>query len=102
MPLELIYSGAAERDFRDLFNSIAVDKPLAARTYLQTVRATCEMLSEMPFAGPEVFPPAGGLRLFVHRRRVVILYRPNRKGLLIVRALHHSRDVQAVIRSLRR
>jgi len=53
-PRALIWSARARRELREIGEYIALDKPLAARQWVETLAAVAERATELPFAGRRV------------------------------------------------
>ena len=89
------YTSSAESDLLELWLTIAEDNLLAADKTLDTIHSSATILSkqnEMGRARPEL---SKGLRSFPTRTPYIIFYLPENDGLLIVRVLHHARDIDA-------
>ena len=68
---------------------------MAADESLDSIQATVSLLANQPEMGrgrPEL---ADGLRSFPTRTPHIVFYVPDKDGLLIVRVLHHARDIDA-------
>ena len=73
--------------------SIAEENQVAADESLDVIQAAVSLLvtqPEMEIARPEL---ADGLRSIPTRTPYIIFYVANEEGLLVVRVLHHSRDI---------
>jgi plasmid stabilization system protein ParE len=89
------YSRSAETDLLELWLNIAEDNPVAADETLDSIRSTVSLLGAQPEMGrvrPEL---ADGVRSFPTRTPYIIFYVPDEDGLLIIRVLHHARDIDA-------
>ena len=87
----------AAQDIEETFEFIARDNPAAAARFIDSLYETLLRLSEMPGMGrsrEEFFP---SLRSFVKNKHV-IFYRPTADGIEVVRVLHHSRDIETIMR----
>jgi len=76
-----------------LWLSIAEENQVAADESLDVIQAAVSLLAtqpEMEIARPEL---ADGLRSIPTRTPYIIFYVANEEGLLVVRVLHHSRDI---------
>jgi toxin ParE1/3/4 len=76
-----------------LWLSIAEENQVAADESLDVIQAAVSLLvtqPEMEIARPEL---ADGLRSIPTRTPYIIFYVANEEGLLVVRVLHHSRDI---------
>ncbi len=94
----LVYSRHAASDIDEITAfSVAQFGGEVAGEYLTGLELACEMLSEFPQMAaiyPRVRPEMRCLIYRSHR----IFYRADEEHVLIVRVLHHSRDVQQAIR----
>jgi toxin ParE1/3/4 len=76
-----------------LWLSIAEENQVAADESLDVIQAAVSLLAtqpEMEIARPEL---ADGLRSIPTRTPYIIFYVANEEGLLVVRVLHHSRNI---------
>jgi plasmid stabilization system protein ParE len=89
------FTNSAEADLLELWLTIAEENLVAADESLDSIHATVSALGsqlEMGRARPEL---ADGLRSFPTRTQYIIFYLPDADGLLVVRVLHHARDIDA-------
>lgn len=91
-----------ERDLAGLADHIAKDNLDAARRFLMAAEAAMQMLAEMPHLGGEwesTNPRLAGLRAWPIRgfENYLILYRPIRDGISVVRMLHGAQDIESVL-----
>ena len=89
------FTGLAEADLLDLWLTIAEENLVAADESLDAVQSTAALLATQPEMGrvrPEL---SSGLRSFPTRTPYIIFYLPEEGGLLVVRVLHHARDINA-------
>ena len=89
------FTNLAESDLLELWLTIAEENLVAADESLDTVQATAALLATQPEMGrvrPEL---SSGLRSFPTRTPYIIFYLPEEDGLLVVRVLHHARDIDA-------
>ncbi len=73
--------------------NIAEENQVAADESLDVIQAEVSLFAtqpEMEIARPEL---ADGLRSIPTRTPYIIFYVANEEGLLVVRVLHHSRDI---------
>lgn len=87
------FTHSAETDLLELWVTIAEENPTAADEILDVIQATATLLGTQPEMGrarPEV---AEGLRSLPTRTPYLIFYLPDDDGLLVVRVLHHARDI---------
>lgn len=88
----LLYSELATDDLKGILDYIALDKPIAARTFVDGIIATCRLIAENPEMGMRREDLAPALRLFTHRG-YGIYYRNFDADVLIERVLHPSLDI---------
>jgi len=85
------YTSEAERDLGQIAAYIAQDNLLAAMTWLDETRATCDLLASQPAIGQ----PIKTRRFGEVRRHVVgnylIYYEPTPEGIDAVRVVHAAR-----------
>ena len=97
MALSLVIAPQAERDLDDILAFIAAENPGAAAKILQQIEGKVFRLTERPFIGPPVhFPKWPGLRKMTSVP-YVIFYRPSANAIEVVRVLHASRDLDALL-----
>lgn len=73
--------------------TIAEEHLLAADESLDEIQSTVSLLGSQPEMGrlrPEL---ANGIRSIPTRTPYIIFYMPDENGILIVRVLHHARDI---------
>jgi len=86
------YTHSAEADLLELL-AIAEDNLAAADESLESIQSTVSLLATQPEMGRARPELADGLRSFSTRTPYLIFYVPDKDGLLIVRVLHHARDI---------
>lgn len=89
------YTSSAEFDLLDLWVAIAEENPAAADGVLDAIQATVSLLSTQPEMGRPRAELLDGLRSLPTRTPYIIFYLPDAEGLLVVRVLHHARDIDA-------
>lgn len=89
------YTHSAEADLLELWLAIAEDNLAAADESLDSIQSTLSLLATQPGMGRARPELADGLRSFSTRTPYIIFYVPEKDGLLIVRVLHHARDIDA-------
>lgn len=89
------FTNLAEADLLELWLTIAEENLVAADESLDTVQATAALLATQPEMGRARPELSGGLRSFPTRSPYIIFYLPEKDGLLVVRVLHHARDIDA-------
>lgn len=89
------FANAAETDLLELWLNIAEENLVAADESLDSIQATVSLLGAQPEMGRARPELADGLRSFPTRTPYIIFYLPEEDGLLVVRVLHHARDIDA-------
>ncbi len=89
------FTNSAETDLLELWLAIAEENIVAADDSLDLIHATVSVLLEQPEMGRARPELADGLRSFPTRTPYIIFYLPDTDGLLVVRVLHHARDIDA-------
>ena len=89
------FTSLAESDLLELWLTIAEENFVAADESLDAVQATVVLLGTQPEMGRARPELANGLRSFPTRTPYIIFYLPEDDGLLVVRVLHHARDIDA-------
>ena len=95
------FTPQAVSDLFDIWNFIAHDSPAAADRVEETVFRACEFLAESPLAGrmrKELTPLPVRFWVVQPYSNYLIVYDPGKKPLQIIRILHTSRDLPAVLR----
>ena len=92
----VIYAPEADDDLFGIVESIASDKPEAAREWLRKIRETCETIATQPEMG-ELRPGFGvpGARS-LSVGNYVIFFRETGGGIEVSRVIHGSRDMQNI------
>ena len=89
------FTSSAEADLLELWLNIAEENPVAADESLDSIQATASLLGTQPEMGRARPELADGLRSFPTRTPYIIFYVPDGDDLLVVRVLHHARDIDA-------
>jgi plasmid stabilization system protein ParE len=89
------FTVSAENDLLELWLSIAEENLVAADESLDSIKATASLVDTQPNMGRARPELSDGLRSFPTRTPYIIFYLPNEDGLLVVRVLHHARDIDA-------
>ena len=96
--VELRISYRAEKDLDDIrIHGVREFGAIAATEYLSGFYRVFKVLRDHPQAGEAKEQYGRGLRSFSHRPHRV-LYRLQGGTILIVRVLHHARDVRSALR----
>ena len=93
---------AARQDLIEHYLFIGRDDPDAAERFLDGAERTFKRLSGMPRSGRawrSTNPRLAGLRLAVIADfpNYLVFYRPEDKGITVVRVLHGARDIERVL-----
>ena len=89
------FTDSAETDLLELWLTIAEENLVAADESLDLIHATVSVLGGQPEMGRSRPELADGLHSFPTRTPYIIFYLPGKDGLLVVRVLHHARDIDA-------
>lgn len=89
------FTNAAETDLLELWMTIAEANLVAADESLDIIQATVALLDTQPEMGRTRPELADSLRSFPTRTSYIIFYFSDDDGLLVVRVLHHARDIDA-------
>ena len=89
------FTHSAETDLLELWVTIAEENLIAADEILDVIQATATLLGTQPEMGRARPELAEGLRSSPTRTPYLIFYLPDNDGLLVVRVLHHARDIDA-------
>jgi len=89
------FTSSAEADLLELWLNIAEENLVAADESLDSIQATVSLLGTQPEMGRARPELADGLRSFPTRTPYIIFYVPDGDDLLVVRVLHHARDIDA-------
>ena len=92
----LTITAHARADLHEIHSHIAKDKPEAARRFVQRLRSKARQLAETPGMGrsradlrPDLFSfPVG---------QYILFYREQSGGIVLVRVIHGSRDLPALL-----
>ena len=93
--LRIRFTNSAETDLLELWLNIAEENLVAADESLDLIQATVSLLGTQPEMGRARPELADGLRSFPTRTPYIIFYVPDEDDLLVVRVLHHARDIDA-------
>ncbi|MCX7193036.1 MAG: type II toxin-antitoxin system RelE/ParE family toxin [Proteobacteria bacterium] len=89
------FTRSAETDLLELWLNIAEENPVAADDSLDIIQSAISVLSSQPEMGRARPELADGLRSFPTRTPYIIFYMLCEDHLLVVRVLHHARDIDA-------
>ncbi|MCP3959871.1 MAG: type II toxin-antitoxin system RelE/ParE family toxin [bacterium] len=92
-----ILSPEAREDLIEIAEYIAQDSPKAARQVMKQLRSAMMRLAEMPGIGHLREDLTDEPLRFWPVFSYLIIYRPDRKPLEVVRVLHGARDVSSIL-----
>jgi antitoxin ParD1/3/4/toxin ParE1/3/4 len=87
----------ARRDLEELWDYLALDNRQAAKRVLDRIEATIRVLAKTPGMGHLREDLADRRHRFFLVYSYLIVYRPETRPLQIIRVLHASRDVRALL-----
>ncbi|MBN2064086.1 MAG: type II toxin-antitoxin system RelE/ParE family toxin [Sedimentisphaerales bacterium] len=87
-----LYSDIARDDLLDIWLFIADDRVSAADRWLDTIDAECSLVADNPLIG-RARPELGDHIRCLPVGDYIVYYLPSDGGVLVVRVLHGSRDV---------
>jgi len=93
----IIRTKTADRDLLEIAAYIARDNPPAADALIDTFHEKFSLLSEFPRLGQERPELAADLRS-LPVGKYLILYRPLRDGILVLRVVHGARNLRRLFR----
>ncbi len=94
--LRIVRSPAAEDDLIDIWCGIALDSPVAADRFLDSIAVEIRQLATFPDSGslrPDIAPDARALTV----GNYLVLYRHTATHIEIVRVAHGARDLTALL-----
>lgn len=89
------FTRSAETDLLELWLALAEENLVAADKSLDLIQSTVSLLGSQPEMGRARPELADGLRSIPTRTPYLIFYLSDAGGLLVVRVLHHARDIDA-------
>ena len=89
------FTNSAETDLLELWLATAEENLVAADESLDSIQATVSLLGTQPEMGRARPELSYDLRSFPTRTPYIIFYLLDEDGLLVVRVLHHARDIDA-------
>lgn len=89
------FTDSAQTDLLELWLNIAEENLGAADKSLDSIQSTATLLGAQPEMGRARPELAEGLRSFPTRTPYILFYLPEEDGVLVVRVLHHARDIDA-------
>lgn len=95
MKARIRFTNSAEADLLELWLTIAEENLIAADESLDLIQLAIAALGRQPEMGKVRPELANGLRSISTRTPYIIFYVLNADGLLVVRVLHHARDIDA-------
>ena len=103
MSARIIRTARADRDVVEIGLFIAKDSIEAADRFLEAVETTFLALAEMPRMGASrtfLNPRFASVRMWRVRdfEKYLIIYRPVKNGIAVLRVLHAARDLETLFR----
>jgi plasmid stabilization system protein ParE len=95
-----VLTASAARDLSRIAAYIAKDNPAAAKKTIGKMMSVIRLLARMPGIGHSREDLAEETLRFFGVDAYLVIYRPAKRPLEIVRILHAARDVNAVLRDL--
>lgn len=92
-PLDLLYRREALRDLDNLFDFIAMERPLVAERFLLEIKRSCEGLRWFPFVGRQIDPNDARVSVLSVRRRAAIKYVATATTVHILAISYRGRDL---------
>ena len=91
---EAIWSPEAERDVEDIAVYIGVQagRPIAADGIVRGLHELCNLIANQPAMGEAHSEFGANCRIYPYKKRWVILYRPAKDGIQVLRVVDGSRD----------
>lgn len=99
MTRKLVYTPEALGDLDDIFDSIALDNPRRAMTYIEEIRQSCRNSCSMPHMGMSRNDLHPGLYILPLWRRIVIACELPSERVDIPRVFSGGQDYETVIGS---
>ena len=91
----LRFASTARADLADIFDYIALDKPIAAARWIDTIEEKCKLIASMPEFG-ERRPEYGVAVRSSVVGRYVIFYRAISNGIEVIRVVAADRDIRSL------
>ena len=92
----VLYAQSAQTDLLEAWLFIAKDNPAAADRALDAIAQESNTLSLQPLMGRRRPELGRGIRSWPASTSYVLFYLADKKGITVLRVLHHARDVQRV------
>ncbi len=89
----VVFHPIAEDDLGQIFDFIAADSPERAIGFVRRIRVSCLGLAEFPESWRLRDDLAVGIRTLVFERRVVIAYRIENRGIVILRVFYAGQQI---------
>jgi len=89
------FTSSAEADLIELWLFVAEDNPAAADREVDSIYETATLIGTQPEIGRARPELADGLRSFPTKPPYIIFYLLDSDGVVIVRVLHHARDIDS-------
>jgi plasmid stabilization system protein ParE len=92
----VLFSESAKTDLLEAWLFIAEASLDAADGVVDAIHQEAQTLSLQPLMGRERSELADGLRSWPTSTRYILFYVPSGDGLIVLRVLHHARDIKNV------
>lgn len=93
--IKLVFKKQSQDDLTSIFDRIADYSPEVAQQFVEQIIANCETLQSYPKLGSRCDEISAGLRRTLYRTYgIYYRYHEQAGEVVIVRVLHHSRDLQ--------
>jgi toxin ParE1/3/4 len=87
----------ARQDIYEVFFQIALDNDAASAALKENLELRLQTLGDNPEMGASRPAFGGSIRFFPFEQKYLIVYRPFRDGVEILRFLHGARDLEALL-----
>ncbi|ANE55522.1 type II toxin-antitoxin system RelE/ParE family toxin [Methylomonas sp. DH-1] len=90
------FTSLASNDLKAIRDFIALDKPKTASQYMGILKQHCQRLADFPLMGVQRAEYFGLYQFPVDE--YLIFYRPSQTGIEVIRVIHSSRDIEALLK----
>lgn len=99
MAIEVVLAETAWRDLDEIYDWVADrSDPDTAQNYVGRILRLCGSLGEFPRRGTQRSDLAKDIRTIAFERRATVAYRVGGDAVLVLRVLHHGRDINRAFR----
>lgn len=92
----VLYTESAQSDLLEAWLYIAEESPVAADRVLDTIELEADTLSSRPLMGRARAELGTDVRTWPTSTPYILFYRADDRGIIVLRVLHHARDVQRI------